>query len=391
MHVKYSPQTFWNFGVGMMGLSEWMTAVSDTGRVQDGWVQIRVPVSGAAPDQMTDGAQMHYLKVGHGAPLILVHGLLGSSHNWRYNMHELAQNSTVYAIDMLGAGLSERVPGLDGGMRAMAARIIAFMNALRIPAADFVATSHGGAVTMLLAAHYPDRVKKLVLAAPVNPWSTESDSLVHFYRNSIGKWLAPQMLSTSKSKMSGSFTVLPHVLQELAVGWMYGSPTAVCTATLENYMTALRVPYTSSHVLNVLDRWSDDVHDLAEAIVKLRKKPVQLLWGDHDRSVELSSAYAMLQHLPLAELTVLRGAGHMLFEEFPVDFDHAVRSWLENDPENDLVETAAANASANNGFAGTSLPGEAAKKRTPQNPNGLHAVNGGKHRNGGGNTSNFTH
>gem|GEM_PF-198925 len=302
-----------------MGLSEWMMAASDNSQVQDGWVQI--PVSPRSNARPSDGAQMHYLRVGNGPPLLLIHGILGAAYNWRYNLHDLGQTSTVYAIDQLGLGLSERVPGLDASLSASTDRILAFMDALHLDKADIVGSSHGGAIALLLAARHPERVGKLVLAAPANPFSTESNALIHFYRSSIGKWLGPQLGDLVPS--------LPHSLQELAIGWMYGNPNHVPMATLENYMTSLRVPFTPEHILNILDRWFDDMRLVSESLPALRNKPMLLLWGDHDRSVERASAYPLLERLPLAELVVLHGAGHLANEEMPAEFNRAVRNWLE--------------------------------------------------------------
>ena len=54
-----------------------------------------------------------YKKTGEGSPLLLVHNLnvCSSSYEWRNNIAELAKSHTVYTIDLLGCGCSDR-PGL---------------------------------------------------------------------------------------------------------------------------------------------------------------------------------------------------------------------------------------------------------------------------------------
>ena len=80
------------------------------------------PGRGQAPEEQSaveelwmevSGGQMRYLKAPgpSGAttcPLLMIHGLWGFSYCWRKNIPALAQHRTIYAVDMLGAGYSER-------------------------------------------------------------------------------------------------------------------------------------------------------------------------------------------------------------------------------------------------------------------------------------------
>ena len=291
-----------------MGLAAWMTDGLQTG-ADSHWA-------------MVEGAQMHYLKAGSGPPLVLIHGLIGSAFSWRCNMQALAKNWTVYAVDMLGLGQSQRVPGLNASMSATADRMVKFFDAVQIVRADVIGTSHGGAVAMLLAAHYPERVGKLVLVAPANPYSDQSDAIIRFYRTSLGKWFAPHVPN------------LPAQLQEIALGRMYGDPNRVPPGTLGNYMSSLRVPGTAAHVMNILEGWFADMKDVEASLDKLANKPMLLLWGDKDRAVSMESAYKLKKLMRRAELVIMHGAGHLPYEELPAEFNRDVTAWLQRpDPE----------------------------------------------------------
>ncbi len=116
-----------------------------------------------------DGARMRYLYAGSGPALLLVHGLLGYSFSWRFSIPTLAQHATVYAVDLLGTGFSDRPPDLDCSFRASAQRLLRFMDTTGIANCDLLGTSHGGAVSMMLAALAPERIRRLILVDPVNP------------------------------------------------------------------------------------------------------------------------------------------------------------------------------------------------------------------------------
>ena len=150
-----------------MATGRWMLDTFGRIQIEPHWVQVA-------------GHRMHSLKAGTGPELILLHGLLGTASTWEPTIPNLAQESTIYAVDALGIGDSERVPGLDATLEAQAGRMIEFMDRSGIGCADFLATSHGGAVALTLAAKYPDRVKNLLLHAPANPYSRLADPLDQF-------------------------------------------------------------------------------------------------------------------------------------------------------------------------------------------------------------------
>src|ERR1019366_10177281 len=114
----------------------------------------------------------------------------GSSGNWWRNIDALASHASVYAIDQLNAGQSERIAGLDPSLEAAADRVAATMTALGLADADIAGHSHGGAVAMMLAARHPERVRSLILFAPANPFSHAGYFLVRAYTAPLGRLTA---------------------------------------------------------------------------------------------------------------------------------------------------------------------------------------------------------
>ncbi len=286
-----------------MALARWI--LDSIGRVpiDKRWVQV-------------DGHQMHCLQAGAGPELILLHGLLGTASTWEPVIPRLAEESMVFAVDSLGIGESDRVPGIDARLEAQAGRMIEFMDASHIGAADFLATSHGGAVALMLAAKYPDRVKTLSLHAPANPFSHLADPLVNFYLSSLGTWFAHRIAT------------LPGSMQSLALGRMYGDPSQVRDGSLAKYIGSLRVPGTVDYVLDMLRAWFKDMAGLEHALKHVRRIPALLLWGDRDRAVSLESAQNLRQCFDRVEFELLPGTGHLPYEECPELLARLVNSFL---------------------------------------------------------------
>src|ERR1700722_6471715 len=127
-----------------------------------------------------DGVNCRYQRAGSGPALVMVHGLMGYSFSWRHAIPVLAKQATVYALDLPGTGLSDYSPHLDYGLVASAKRLLRFMDEAGIASCDLLGTSHGGAVAMMAATLAPQRVGRLILVAPANPWSIHGRFLIPF-------------------------------------------------------------------------------------------------------------------------------------------------------------------------------------------------------------------
>jgi esterase len=94
-------------------------------------------------------------------PIVILHGMLGSSRNWQTAGRELASGRRVLAVDLRNHGHSPHADGMTYG--EMRADVLAWMAAQGIVRADFVGHSMGGKVAMLLACGHPEKVSRLVV------------------------------------------------------------------------------------------------------------------------------------------------------------------------------------------------------------------------------------
>ena len=266
------------------------------------------------------GARVYYLHAGSGPPMLLLHGLVGCSECWRANLDALAQHASVYAVDLLNMGKSERVVGLDASLKATVKRVVATMDALGLDAADIVGHSHGGAVGLMLAARYPRRVRRLILFAPANPYSRSRDWMVRFYSTPPGGLLLRLL------------PWLPAPIQRLALGKLYGGRERVVDSCLEDYVLLLRDALAVQRVVAILRAWFADRARLRRALRRLVDLPTLLVWGDEDYTMSLASGLRLHRRLRASELAVLTGCGHSVFEEAPERTNRIVLDWLARHP-----------------------------------------------------------
>lgn len=94
-------------------------------------------------------------------PLVVLHGLLGSSRNWLTTGGDLAARHQVLAPDLRNHGKSPHAAPMD--YPTMMADVLAWMDAQGLTKATLMGHSMGGKTAMLLACRHPERVERLVV------------------------------------------------------------------------------------------------------------------------------------------------------------------------------------------------------------------------------------
>ena len=267
-----------------------------------------------------DGARMRYLRAGSGPLLILVHGLMGYSFSWRFTIPVLSRCATVYAVDQIGTGFSDRPVNLDCRLRAVAARLLRFLEVVGVSSFDLLGTSHGGAVAMMAASmgtHRTDlQLRKLILVAPVNPWSPHGQTYAPMLGSRIGSALFLHLIG-------GMHWTFPHLLARL-----YGDPGRIPPGTLAGYTAPVHRPRSFEYALSIASHWTEDLRELRSVVPMLANIPTLLLWGEKDRAVYVQSAEALRSFLKKSELVTFPGVGHLTYEEVPDLFNHALVDFL---------------------------------------------------------------
>jgi pimeloyl-ACP methyl ester carboxylesterase len=200
-------------------------------------------------------------------------------------------------------------------MTAQANRVLSLLNHLQLEEVDVVGCSWGGAIAMLLAAQSA-KVRSLVLAAPVNPWSTLGLGRIRFLNGRTGEALLRMIWPFSRP------------LYPTALDRMYGDPKRLPAGTVAGYIAQIMRPGRVNNILNTLRSWEKDVDSLRAAISKIKARSL-LIWGTRDSAVDVRSAEPLRQALPQCQLKIIEGAGHLPFEETPDQFNRLVLDFID--------------------------------------------------------------
>lgn len=121
------------------------------------------PLSAATIE--SDGVPIHYVVMGEGDPVVLLHGLMV---DWKFNFGELASDLSedfqVIAVDLRGHGKSGKPESPTGYGPTYLDDVLAVMNAVDVESAHVVGYSLGGYIALKFAASFPEKTRSLVLA-----------------------------------------------------------------------------------------------------------------------------------------------------------------------------------------------------------------------------------
>lgn len=224
-------------------------------------------------------------------PMLVLHGLLGSSRNWQTTGRDLAAHFHVLALDARNHGRSPHAE--DMSYESMAGDLLAWMDGEALSKATLVGHSMGGKIAMLLACRHPERVERLVVVdvAP-RDYSWQGHRAEFLAMNELN---LANLQSRQEAEMRFEARVpdlgmrkflTTNLSRDDAGRWAWAINLPVLTAAL---------PRLEKDALAADDRYDG---------------PVQFILGGRSRYVQESDHEVIRRHFPSARFTTIDGAGH---------------------------------------------------------------------------------
>lgn len=262
------------------------------------------------------GVRLHYRVDGpsDGTPVLLVHGLFGSTETWRYNVDALiAAGYRVIRYDRLGFGLSDKPADADYSLAAQIQMALALLDALGVQRALVVGHSAGGNLAAHFALQHPERVQGLVLVDAL---------LAQGGPPAFVGWFVSLPLVWRAATLGLRLYFTPDRLAETLRGF-YASPATLTDADLAQYWRAFQTEGWSNGLLATTRDGS--VRPLRAESLAALTTPTIVIWGELDRTTPLDAAQPALDQLPnLRARYVIPEVGHQPFEEASDAFNAAL-------------------------------------------------------------------
>ncbi len=255
------------------------------------------------------GHPVIYRTAGSGPPVVLIHGMVNSSHHWREVALRLADRYTVIAPDLIGHGDSATPRG-DYSLGAHAAVIRDLLTAIDVGGATIVGHSLGGGVAMQFFWQFPQLVERLVLVSS----------------GGLGREVSPLLRSAALPGASVALRVVAGrrslaALDRVAAALdASGSARGVYVRAVVRALRPLERPGSREAFLqtlrSVIDLQGQHV-SATDRLYLLGPVPTLIVWGERDNTIPLQHGRSAHEAIPHSRFETLPRAAHFPHLEDP--------------------------------------------------------------------------
>jgi pimeloyl-ACP methyl ester carboxylesterase len=252
--------------------------------------------------------------------IILLHDLPSGAFTWENVIPQLAStNRAVYAIDMLGYGLSERPWPSDTSIWGHADDMTFLFQQLGLTNIILVGVGVGGGVAQVLATRLArDRVAALVLI-----------NTICYQYNFAPNWPLPDMEKRQDPDMPLR-THLEDIIKDLRNTLPQGSVNSnaskqVLNDYVDQWDSELGKEMLYQHIRLLIPGYSNSV----STDLKMMGKPTLIIWSQDDQQFPLKYGQRLNRDIPDSQLVIVQNAGHLILFDAPNAVATALNSFID--------------------------------------------------------------
>jgi pimeloyl-ACP methyl ester carboxylesterase len=257
----------------------------------------------------------NFVQQGSGAPVILIHGLAASLHDWDDLIPELAANGyAAYAPDLLGHGDSPRLESRAYRMDWVFTHFAGWMRSLQLTEpAILIGHSLGGHLALEYARRLSAWTRGLIL---VNPFYSRSQLPLLLRKTYDHSEWSERLIGSVSEKWFRFFVDISSVAVGHSAGALRGLPERIRQQTILDYKrTAPGVYHIPSAIFDMT------------GVLREIHTPSLVVWGERDRTLAPSSFPRLVSALPKAQGHALPG-GHVPHQSHAAEFNQRVLEFL---------------------------------------------------------------
>jgi len=248
---------------------------------------------------------VHFLELGTGKPLVMIHGGGSHSSEWINILQPLSQHYHLFVVDRPGCGLTDNIDyrGIDFRESAIDF-VLSFMDALGLKKAFLMGQSMGGYFSICFAMQHPERIEKLLLiGAPAGmhlwiPYILRllgTKGLNRLLANTVGKPSIQNVKNVHKQLLVADIKKITNdYLKHCYFGQLLPGYEKGFLSLLENVLT--------------LRGWRKDLY-IGDQLHQL-KVPVRFIWGDKDAFEKPETGLPKASAIQDNKFEVVENAGH---------------------------------------------------------------------------------
>lgn len=248
-----------------------------------------------------DGIKTRYWEIGsNGVPVVLLHGICCSVEEWRENVLALSAKHRVFAVDLIGYGLTDKPTNETYSIRRLAQFTIDFLTAKKIECAHFVGNSMGGRIALECALMAPERVSSMVLVAPAGVGRETVMTLRLATLPVLGDMLTRPSCHGVKMLWKGAFYDASLVTDELVeTKYKYASMPGAHKAFLKTLRSFVSL---GGFMRGQLESLHTELPSLGMQVL--------VVWGKQDNFLPVAHAKILKRLLPNAKIELVDECGH---------------------------------------------------------------------------------
>ncbi len=242
--------------------------------------------------------EIAYLEGGRGEPILMVHGFAANKDNWTRFAKFITPAYRVVALDLPGFGSSTYLETASYGAADQAKRLEQFANAVGLNTFHIMGNSMGGHIAGRFTVMYPKRVLTLGLfnsAGVTSPVPSE-----------MAKRLAK---GEPNPLISGSVAEFDRLL-----GFVFVTPPEI-----PGFAKKVLVDEAMKHKAGnqkIFKQLEAETGALEPDIQKIKARTF-VLWGDHDRVLDVSCVQVLKKGLTNCTTVIMKDCGHLPMIERP--------------------------------------------------------------------------